>query len=128
MMRNSLLISLAIAGLVIFSVTLSVFVTAAAAAEASQDAPEAPEATGMFRVGYAYTVYSYPGHDNYACGLVVLETRESWIRVMKWKGTSDCGLRWTVLRNTPREHFRGGQGVWINSDHLLSVIEWGRTQ
>ncbi|KKN27897.1 hypothetical protein LCGC14_0859870 [marine sediment metagenome] len=119
-MRNSLLISLAIAGLVICSVALSVVVTATATAEAQQD-PQ--QETGMFRVGYAYTTYSYAARDDLACGLVVLETRENWIRVKKLRNSSNCMLRWIVLLDATKSRFRDGRGVWINSDHLLSVVE-----
>ena len=121
-MRDSLLISLAIAGLVLFSVTLSVVVTAEAVSAAPQ--MEAPVSElGMFRVGKIYTTYTTVGGSGGFCTMKVLEVRGTWALVKK-AGRGKCMLRWIVNLNTPKTRFHDGRGVWINTAHLLSVIEW----
>ena len=117
-MRNSLLISLAIAGLVICSVALSVVVTATATAEAQQ-------ATEVFQIGEAYKVFVFDARSSDACVIRVMQKDGNWLLVRNIPGVRvKCGLRWLVARDETEKAYLDGTGVWLNSDHLVSVAEY----
>ena len=88
----------------------------------------------LFQVGKVYATYPTGQHTtglgarawSGACFFEIMERDGTWARVRVPEGfpyeSDRCGYEPITNRETTREFFQNGIGVWINTDHFENVL------